>query len=1107
MDENRPLLLIVDDDPLIAEFLVEILGDPYEYLLANDGKTALDAAVSRHPDLILLDILMPGMDGYEVCRRLKADGETLPIPVIFITGKNDRQVEAKGFSRGAVDFIAKPFSKPVVQARVETHLTIKRQREDLERLVEARTADLVQSAEETRALLRYQQAISTLLHTSLLSMSLKEQMKNALWLLFSIPWLSILKKGAIFMVDEKSGDLLLFEEVGFDKRSRNTCTRIPKGRCLCGMSAEKRQIIFASGIDDRHQITYEGMEPHGHYVVPILLDDRLLGVILLYLPDGHRQLEKEQDFLATYADTLALIFHRAEAEDKLSEAFFQLRNREAHVSSILENALDAIISADQEGRTTEFNPAAEVLFGHRRADVIGRDVAELIVPDQYRPAHRAALARHARHFAATGDLPVVQRRVEVSGNHADGRQVDLSVGLMAMSRDGKPHYTAFLQDITERKQLLRTLSETLEVAESANQAKSDFLANMSHEIRTPMNAIMGMTDLVLNSELTEEQREHLEIARRSSQVLLMLINDILDLSKIESGRFRLESIPFDCRGQIENVVEALAAQAHHKGLELYCQIGFDVNETLMGDPIRLNQVLTNLVSNAIKFTEEGHVLVRVERYRVDGSFVELHFSIIDTGIGIAEEKIRLIFDRFTQADASTTREFGGSGLGLTISKHMAELMGGDIWVESVVGRGSTFHLLARFGTAHRLDTVGERKKESRRGGIPADLLQGARILLADSQATGRLVLRETLTRFGASLTEVGDLPALLARLATGLEADDVEDVLILDHGLFTGGLGEDTRQWLERVADRIIVLLPTQMGVESLFGAGGVTGVSYLRKPVKTFILLKSLGKRLGRVLKDTVAAGKPRVRMRSLNILLVEDVVNNQRLATDILVGAGHRVRVADNGRMALDLLDRESFDLLLMDLQMPGMDGYETTRRIRRGQGVKAAHVTIPIIAVTAHVSPEEKNRCLEWGMDGFIRKPYQIDTLLEALLPYANKRGTGRRIAKKGGQKPVLKPVDDPARFQEMRRRFLEEAGLHRRWLEESLTAKRVQRAEREVAWFKDTAAGLGANRLKVIVLRLKGAVQVTDWPESHKLFDSFKDELQRVERALLQRGGSA
>ncbi len=670
----------------------------------------------------------------------------------------------------------------------------------------------------------------------------------------------------------------------------------------------------------------------------------------------------------------------------------QLLDSQANLRAITDSAQDAILMMDDRGRLTFWNPAAERIFGHASADVIGTNLHDLIAPERYHEAHHAAFPE----FLRTGRGAAIGQTLELQALRRDGKEITVSLSLSSAQIQGSWHAVGILRDISEQKAAENELHRLLEElkqsnqranqlaveAQAANIAKSQFLANMSHEIRTPMNGVIGMIELLMGTELSAEQRRYADTVRSSGESLLSLINDILDFSKIEADKLELEAIDFDLRATIEDASELLAVRAHEKGIEFICRVDPEVQTFLSGDPGRLRQILINLGSNAIKFTARGEVIIEVKRESESDERIKIRVEVRDTGIGIPADKICLLFSAFQQVDASTTRRFGGTGLGLAISKRLAEAMGGEIGCESVEGSGSTFWFTAVFA---------KQPQRERGAGTGKAKIQGVHVLVVDDNATNRLILSEQLASWNVRHAEAESAAQALDLLRAARAQGDPFRIVISDMQMpeMDGeSLGKTIKADPE-LGDTILVMMTSlgRRGDAKRFKAIGFS--AYLTKPVRQSQLYDCLATVIGAAVPVADTAEAALVTRHTLSeagrlkvrILLVEDNPTNQQVALGILKKLGFRADAVSDGREAITALEASSYDLVFMDVQMPVMDGFEATRTIRSGQ-TAVSDPGIPIIAMTAHAMKGDRERCLEAGMDDYIAKPISPKAMADAI-----------------------------------------------------------------------------------------------------------------------------
>jgi PAS domain S-box-containing protein len=768
-----------------------------------------------------------------------------------------------------------------------------------------------------------------------------------------------------------------------------------------------------------------------------------------------------------------------------------VHRQKQYFESLLEISPAAIVTVGLDDKVTAWNPAAEKLFGYSREEALGRDVDDLIAAsDELR-----AEALEVNRRGSQEEYQLITRRTRKDGSVVD---VQLLVAPVVVEGEVSGRYGIY-HDIGE-------LQRARQAAEEATEAKSNFLATMSHEIRTPMNAVIGMTGLLLDTDLTPEQRGFAEVIRTSGDALLEIINDILDLSKIEAGKLELENRPFVLRDTVESALDLAAASAAAKGLDVASLVDPGAPVALVGDPTRLGQILVNLLTNAVKFTEEGEVVLSVESEFVAEAnegrkeVCELHFAVKDTGIGIPSDGIDRLFQSFSQVDASTTRRYGGTGLGLAISKRLSEMMGGTMWVESEVGRGSVFHFTIKAEVAAPSE-IGVRPKDHAQ-------LASKRLLVVDDNTANREVVKRQASSWGMLVRDTGSPEVALDWIRRG----DPFDAAILDMqmpGMDGLTLAGEIRRLRDRDALPLVML--TSLGRRVDEGGLGIEFAAHLTKPIKASQLHEALMSVFGEIsaegtpaeghVEQGTAPGGP----GSLQILVADDNAVNQQLALALLRKIGYGADVVANGAEVLDALARRRYDVVLMDVEMPVMDGLEASRRIN--QEWPAAQRP-RIIAMTANAMQGDRETCLAAGMDDYLSKPIRREQLAAALARSAPRAASAQAsaAADEGADHPPVDlaaletAVDDPVVVDQVISTFLQDGPELVRTLRRSLEQRDLEDLRRAAHTLKSNGRTFGASSLASLSEQLELSAQAGSLEGAADLVAQIENEYTRVEGAL-------
>ncbi len=967
-DSSTQRILIVEDSPAQAQAFAVMLE---ETGLKTETATSAEAAIERLAaetfHLVVTDLTLPGHSGIELCRRLKRGDQPVQIPVVVLTASGDVINVLRSLEAGADGFISKDRDAGEIVNQI---------RGTLERGV-SKTATIRRSVKVQGQQFDFEvhpdqlfdvmlAAFDDLTEIGTQHAELNQQLEHELARRRQIEK-DLRDSEAVYHSLVENVPVNLFRK---DLEGRFTFANEPFCKELGVTSSE---IIGKTDYDFFPKELAEKYRENDRQVIESrnVFED----VEAHETPDGQKmwvQVLKAPVFNSEGEITsVQCVFWDVTAREQAER---DLRGSEARKQAIFEASLDCMVITDQDGKIIEFNRTSEKTFGYQRDEVLGQVMDELLFAPETRNRTRGNIEAYG---STREEGSILGKRVEVPLVRKNGENFMAELAMQPIPMDDTIHFATVLHDITRRKEAEQELQQAKEDAVAANKAKSDFLANMSHEIRTPMNAIIGMTELVLDTKLSAEQRDHLIIVQDSAESLLDLINDILDFSKIEAGKLDLDDHPFAIRDRLEDTMKSMAVRAHQKDLELACRIDAKVPATVVGDDGRLRQVVVNLVGNAIKFTESGEVVLDAHVESSGDDQVVLHFAVTDTGVGIPKHKLQDIFGAFEQVDTSTTRRFGGTGLGLAISSLLVRLMNGRIWVESEDGRGSTFHFTATFKLADASVLA--------KGVQPPSSVIGMHVLVVDDNKTNRLILEEMLANWGFKTSSATNGDEALSVLNAAHEKGNTFDVAVCDVNMpVMDGFG-----FVEQVrSNSALRQLPLIM-LTSADRPGDVQrfrdlGVSrYLTKPAKQSELLRAIEAAVGITIWQPASEVKPATHgqsVRSLKILLAEDSMTNQKLAIALLNKVGHSVTVANNGQEAIDRFESEKFDLILMDVQMPEVDGFEATQHIRRFEQASGTH--IPIIAMTAHAMKGDRERCLDAGMDSYIPKPIQTQLLFETL-----------------------------------------------------------------------------------------------------------------------------
>jgi PAS domain S-box-containing protein len=974
-------ILVAEDTATFRNIIRKLLeSEGHEVLVAEDGEKCLHLVSTEDPDLLVLDLAMPKIDGVTILRELRSYPDTADLGVIVCTAKEQRFTIPPGQELGELTIVTKPF--------------------------------------ERRELLD--------------------------------PVARFFSKGEFG--DALPGSSTRTEQASTDDDSR--AGRQPRSY------GEKMECLLSTG---------------QHDYLRDLVDAFYLGESAAG-PGKKPEAAQDQVEEANSRDTTDL----KPAQEALVPERDLLR-------TLVDHLPDLVYVKDLERRYVTVNAAQLRMLGARTVEeVVGKTDVDLAPPEM-----AGGYSTKEQHVLRSGQPLIDEEETTVD---PEGNQLWLlSTRVPLRSSDGAVvGLVGIHRDITNRKRAEQELRMAKEAADAANLAKSAFLANMSHEIRTPMNAILGMTELVLSDRLSSRQREYLSVVRESGEALVTVINDVLDFSKIEAGKLDIRSEPFDLHETLGSTMKFLAVRAHEKSLELIFRVAPDVPPRVIGDSTRLRQVLVNLVGNAIKFTERGEVMLDVARLRMAHKQAWVELRVTDTGIGIAGEKLAAVFEAFEQADTSTTRQFGGTGLGLPITRKLVELMGGSISVASDEGQGSCFRVTLPF------DTVADEEIQPIEDGLGT-----ANVLVVDDNETNSRVLQEALKSWGVSAASAADAKEAIEEARQASAGRHPFDVVLVDSTLpDPGGFALAEEIIRDGAIESKGVMMLTSNDRPGDIARCERTGVAaYLGKPVKRSELFAMLMTTVCGKTDDDIQESSPAVQVPKglppLRVLVAEDSVMGQKLVRGILDRHGHSATIVGTGCDAVEQWATGQFDVVLMDVQMPEMDGIEATARIRRLEAERGGHT--PIIAMTAHAMRGDRERVLGADMDGYVSKPIHVQQLFQtiaSLLSNLPESGPGESTTKPEGL-PNDTPSDaNDQLFRESVQDFLKECHGILANLKRAIKEKDDALLNSAAHSLKGSLRWLGEHHAAEVAARLEWMGENGETADAEESYVEFTREMKQV-----------